>query len=115
MPAHHPPVRGTSNSGPTSRTPGRNHNPTATYEFDGTVRWYDGGADSCRFVVHVRATNHHAGRFLDEDVTFAPAPGVDAPEGLLPGVAVQVRARMPRDLGPDAPDPITATRIGLLD
>lgn len=112
MSAHHPPVPGTSNAGPGGHTPGPRHNPTSNYELTGTVRWYD--ADLTRAVVHVEAANGHAGRWLGEDVTVELAPGATVADGLLPGARVRVHARMPRDLGVDAPDPIPATSVAVL-
>ena len=112
MPAHHPPVPGTSNAGPAGHTSGHKHNPTANYELMGAVRWYDAG--SARAVVHVDETNGHAGRYLGEDVTVELAAGADVPHDLLPGARVRVHARMPRDLGTDAPDPIPASSVAVI-
>jgi len=114
MSTHRPPVPGTSNAGPGAHTPGRNHNPMTSYDVEGTVRWYDADRESTRFVVHVSAANSRAGRYLGEDVTFVLAPGTDAPDGLLPGAHVHVHARMPRELGTHAPDPVPATSVVLV-
>ena len=115
MSAHHPPVPGTSNAGPEAHTPGRKHNPTVSYDVEGAVRWYDADATSARVVVHVDTANGHAGRFMDQDVTFALAADTDVPDGLLPGARVRVRARMPRELGLHAPDPVPTSSVTVLD
>lgn len=112
MSTHHPPVPGTSNAGPAGHTPGPRHNPTCNYELTGTVRWYESGLS--RAVVHVDTANSHAGRWLGEDVTVDLGAGADVPEGLLPGARVRVHARLPRELGSGAPDPIPATSVAVL-
>lgn len=115
MSAHHPPVPGTSNTGPLAHTPGRKRNPTVSYDVEGAVRWYDADAKSARLVVHVDTANSHAGRFLDRDVTFELPADADAPDGLLPGARVRVRARMARELGLHAPDPVPVSSVAVLD
>ena len=114
MSAHHPPVPGTSNAGPATHTTGRKHNPTVSYDMEGLVRWYDDDAASACVVVHVDTANSHAGRFLDQDVTFTLSDA-DTPAGALPGARVRIRARMERDLGLHAPDPVAASSIAVLD
>ena len=113
MSIHRPPVPGTSNAGPLAHTPGRKHNPTVSYDVEGAVRWYDADTTSACVVVHVDTANSHAGRFLDQDVTFALE--TDVPDGVLPGARMLVRARMPRELGLHAPDPVPASSVSVLE
>jgi len=117
MSTHHPPVPGTSNAGPPTHGPGRKHNPTVSYDMEGVIRWYDAGADAgaARVVIHVEAANGHAGRFLGRDVTCELMAGCSAPDGLLPGARVRVHAKMPRELGLHAPDPIVVASIAVTD
>lgn len=102
---------GTTNVGGGPHTAGRSHNPTVAYELAGVVRWVDAELD--RIVVHVTEAGGRAGRWLGEDVTLDLSDSRRPDLDLLPGIAVRVRARLPRDLGASVPDPVPAVSIRL--
>jgi hypothetical protein len=106
------PFAGRPNSGPTTHSDGRNQNPLVNYELSGTIRWLD--VELERIVLAVAATDGHAGPFLGQDVSVAVGDarlhGATLRE-LVPGTAVTVKARLPRELGGTAPDPLPALSV----
>jgi hypothetical protein len=93
------------------RSAPRDHNPIVPYDLTGTVRWLD--RQGRVVVVHVTDCNGHARRFLDHDLTVR-LPGDPPPElleELLPGTAVDVHARMPRELGSRTPEVMDALHV----
>ncbi|HYF26447.1 MAG TPA: hypothetical protein VD931_11965 [Baekduia sp.] len=82
-----------------------------SYELAGEVRWLDAGLD--RIVVRIGEASGRAGRWLGEDVTFDLARSRRPDAELLPGTNVRVHARLPRDLGATAPDPVPALSVAV--
>ncbi|MCW2957503.1 MAG: hypothetical protein JWP18_306 [Solirubrobacterales bacterium] len=106
------PQHGTPNQGAGEHSLGHSANPVVVYEVTGTVRWLDTDLD--RIVVGVHDTDGHAGMFLGRDVTVdveaARLNGVTA-EGLVPGTEVRVKTHLPRSLGAELPEMLTAASI----
>lgn len=106
--------QGRPNLGTGTHSPGPDANPLVNHELTGTVRWLD--VDLERIVLDVRETDGHAGLFRGRDVTVdltaARIEGASLDE-LVPGTEVRVRARLRRDLGASAPDPLPAASVSV--
>lgn len=105
------PVPGRPHDGFGSRHPVSSHNPQASYEMTGTIRWFDPELD--RLVVHVEDVNGHAGPFLDKDVTFDLADSRRPDGELAPGIVVTIKTRLPRDLDAHIPDPVPVHTVAI--
>jgi hypothetical protein len=107
-----PPRHGTPNLGAGEHSLGHSTNPLVVYEVTGTVRWLD--ADLDRIVVGVHDTDGHAGMVLGRDVTVdveaARLNGVTV-DGLVPGTEIRVKTHLPRDLGAELPEMLTAASV----
>ena len=106
------PVPGRPHDGFGSRHPGSSHNPQAAYAMTGPIRWFDAELD--RVVVHVADVNGHAGRFLDQDVTFDLTDSRRPSAELAPGIVVTIKTRLPRELDDQIPDPVPARSIAIV-
>ena len=106
------PVPGRPHDGSGGRHPQSSHNPQASYEMTGTIRWFDAELD--RIVVHVEEANGHAGAFLDQDVTFDLAGSRRPDEALAPGIAVKLKTRLPRELDDHVPDPVPVHSVAIV-
>ena len=106
------PLPGQPHGGFGGRHPVSGHNPQASYEMTGTVRWLDAALD--RIVVHVAQVNGHAGPFLDRDVTFDLAGSRRPDAELAPGMVVRIKTRLPRELDDHVPDPVPVHSIALV-
>jgi hypothetical protein len=110
-----PPRQGNPNQGAGEHSLGHSQNPLVVYEMSGTVRWLD--ADLDRIVLNVSDTDGHAGMFRGRDVTVdveaARLNGVTV-DGLVPGTAVRVKTHLPRNLGADVPDLVSAASVSVL-
>ena len=106
---------GQPHGGSEPRSPGREHNPLVNHELTGIVRWLD--VELERIVLAVRDTGRHAGLFRGRNVTVdLTAARVDGGhlDELVPGTTIRVRARLRRELGASAPDPLPATSVAVL-
>ena len=106
------PVPGRPHDGSGSRHPASGHNPRASYEMTGTIRWFDAELDCV--VVHVQEANGHAGRFLDQDVTFDLSDSRRPDAELAPGIVARIKTRLPRELDDQVPDPVPAHSIAIV-
>lgn len=106
---------GQPNLGTGPHSSGRSPNPLVNYELSGTVRWLDAALE--RIVVDVRETDGHAGVFQGQDVTVdlecARVHGGDVAD-LLPGTAIRIKCRLPRELDGRLPDLLPALSVTVL-